>query len=195
MSTGHGFGPRHKVAIPRLPLEAMPPRLAQALASRVERLGYLGEFFQCAASQPDALLAFIEYTDASKNGLDERIIELIALTMASITKNEYERNQHERLAVRLGLGRQWVDDVERLVPSKLDARDEQVVQEFLLAAVPTMGRGDQQAFTAVVECLGAQAAVAVLLVAGRYLLHALVVNTLALSPPVPSIFEDGFDGD
>jgi hypothetical protein len=33
-----------------------------------------------------------------------------------------------------------------------------------------------------------------MLLAGRYLAHALVVNTLDLAPPVPSIFEDDFDG-
>ena len=33
-----------------------------------------------------------------------------------------------------------------------------------------------------------------LMVIGRYVTHALIVNTLALKPPVPSIFEDGFTG-
>lgn len=173
----------------------MPKRLAQALTPRVERLGYLGEFFQCVANQPDALLAFMEYTETAKDALDERIVELIALTMASLTRNEYERNQHERLAVRLALGRQWVDDVERLAPGELEAHDERVVQEFLLAAIPAMGRCEEQLFADVLESLGAEGAIAVLLVAGRYLVHALIVNSLRLSAPVPSIFEDGFDGD
>jgi alkylhydroperoxidase family enzyme len=195
LSTPQDLGPKPDTSIPRLTLEDMPPQLARALTPRVERLGYLGEFFQCVAHQPDALLSFVEYTEAAKSGLEERIVELIALTVASLTKNDYERNQHERLAVRLGLGRAWVEAVERLVPDELDADDERVVQAYLLEAVPTNGHCDRPVFAEVVHRLGSPAAVAVMLVAGRYLMHALTVNTLALHAPVPSIFEDGFDGD
>jgi hypothetical protein len=41
---------------------------------------------------------------------------------------------------------------------------------------------------AVIDALGAAAAMAVLLVVGRYVTHSLVVNALALQPPVASIF-------
>lgn len=34
------------------------------------------------------------------------------------------------------------------------------------------------------------AAVAILLLTGRYVTHSLIVNTLHLTPPVPSIFEE-----
>jgi Carboxymuconolactone decarboxylase family len=193
MTTG-GTDPVRDPTIPRISFEALPDALAQALAPRVERLGYLGEFFQCAANQPDALLAFMEYTEAATSALDDRTVQLIALTVASVTENAYERNQHERLSVRLGFGREWVRDVERLEPSTLAAPEEQVVQSFLLDAVPALGRSDQRKFRDLVECVGPSAALGVLLVAGRYLIHGLVVNTLALAPPVPSIFEDGFDG-
>ena len=47
-------------------MEQMDPRLREALAARVARLGYLGEFFKCAALQPDSLLAFMQLTDALK---------------------------------------------------------------------------------------------------------------------------------
>jgi alkylhydroperoxidase family enzyme len=179
--------------ITRLDLDDMRPDLAEALRPRVERLGYLGEFFRVAAHQPDALLAFYRYTDVSKQGLDKRYVELIALTVAAATGNAYERNQHERLSVRLDLGRDWVAEVERLAPevAELDPA-ERVVQRYVLAAIADHGRGSPALFEAVVTALGAAPAVAVLLVVGRYLLHGLVVNTLALAPPVPSIFEDGF---
>ena len=48
--------------IPRLDMDDLPPALAEALRPRVERLGYLGEFFRCAAHAPDALLAFDVFT-------------------------------------------------------------------------------------------------------------------------------------
>ncbi len=35
----------------------LDPALREVLRARVERLGYLGEFFQCAAHQPAALVS------------------------------------------------------------------------------------------------------------------------------------------
>jgi hypothetical protein len=179
--------------IPRVALHEMAPELRAALEARVERLGYLGEFFQCAANVPEALLHFVRFTDAAKEPLDDRIVELVAITLAVLTQNPYELHQHERLAVRLGLERGWVQEVERLEPECLDG-PEQLVQRYLLTAIPTHGRGAAGALEALVEGFGPDGAVAVMLLAGRYLAHALVVNTLDLAPPVPSIFQDDFDG-
>jgi hypothetical protein len=161
---------------------------------RVERLGYLGEFFQCAANVPESLLHFVRFTESAKGPLDDRIVELVAITAAALTQNAYELHQHERLAIRLGFERQWVQDVERLEPENLADEQEKIVQRYLLAAVPTQGRAAADDLHAVVDALGPQAAVAIMLLAGRYVAHALVVNSLDLAPPVPSIFEDGFDG-
>ncbi len=184
--------------IPRLAYEDLPPGLAEALRPRVERLGYLGEFFRVAAHQPRALEAFVDFTEAAKEGLPKRLVETVALTCAVRLGNAYERNQHERLSVRLGFGRDWVAAVERLAPdtAPLLEPEERAVQRYLLAALDSHGHGEaaQDGFADLVMCLGHAHAVAVLLVAGRYLVHALVVNTLALAPPVPSIFEDGFAG-
>ena len=94
--------------IPRLEFEDLDPDLAKVLEPRVERLGYLGEFFKCTAHQPAALLSFNEFTENSKKGLPKRLVELIALSISTKIGNDYERNQHERLSVRLGFGREWV---------------------------------------------------------------------------------------
>src|SRR5690242_16685150 len=77
--------------LPRIPLEEMDIELAEYLGPRVTRLGYLGEFFQCAAHQPRALLAFQAYTDAAKSGLSDRLTETVALTAAQVMGNRYER--------------------------------------------------------------------------------------------------------
>ena len=37
------------LSIPRLSPEELPPELAAMLRPRIERLGYLGEFFKCVA--------------------------------------------------------------------------------------------------------------------------------------------------
>jgi alkylhydroperoxidase family enzyme len=179
-------------SIPRLGLEAIDPALSARLKPRVERLGYLGEFFQCAAHAPAALDAFIGFTEAAKHGLPENVVELIALTAATRLGNQYERNQHERLSIRLGLGRDWVAGVERCRPDEL-TRAEATVQRYVLRALESCGRGAKAELDAMVGELGPEQAVAVMMVLGRYLVHALFVNSLELEPPVPSIFEDGFE--
>jgi alkylhydroperoxidase family enzyme len=184
-------------AIPRLDLADMEPRLARALAPRVERLRYLGEFFRCMGHQPDALLGFIAFTESAKAGLDKKSVETIALTVATMKGNAYERNQHERLAVRLGFGRDWVRDVEALdpdAPSSLGA-SERRLQRFVIDTVKNEGHDVGPALDALVAEHGHEQAVAILMVIARYTTHALLVASLGLGPPVPSIFEDGFDSD
>lgn len=181
-------------SIPRIAFEALPPRVRSLLASKVERLGYLGEFFAATAHQGDALAAFQEFTDASKGALDMRIVELIALTVATRSGVAYEKNQHERLSVRLGYGRDWVADVERLAPAEatLLTEDERLVQAFVLHAMATGGHGVAPQLDALAERMGPEDAVAVLFVLARYYAHALMVGCLGIGAPVPSIFEDGF---
>lgn len=180
--------------IPRLALADMPSELAAKLRSRVERLGYLGEFFACAAHQPAALAGFVDFTEALKHALPDRLLQLCALSVAGELGNDYERNQHERLALRLGLSRAWIAAVNARDPeaqSELDAT-EIAVQRLALAAVRSGGRGTSTLVEAVVDGIGAAASVGVLLVIARYAAHALVVNALEIRPPVPSIFDDGF---
>lgn len=180
--------------IPRIPFDQLPQGLSAALESRVNRLGYLGEFFQYTAHQPDALLSFIDYTAHSKESLPENLVEIIALTVACDRSNEYERNQHERLCIRLGFSRDWVLAVEKLDPEKQEilAPQEQRLQRFILESLQNDGHGVSNKLDALASELGPDAAIAVLMVIGRYLTHSLIVNSLELTPPVPSVFEDGF---
>src|SRR5512143_1851057 len=103
--------------IPRLDMDQLPPPLAAALRPRVERLGYLGEFFQCAANVPDALLAFQQLTEALKAALPDRVTEVVALTVATRLGNDYERYQHERLCRTLGFDDGWIRAVEYGAPT------------------------------------------------------------------------------
>jgi len=177
-------------------MEQLEPRLRQALAGRLARLGYLGEFFKCAALQPDSLLAFMQLTDALKNALPDRLTELVALTVTTATGNEYERNQHERLCERLGYDRSWTAAVTSRGsgPSPLSP-DEQAIQRLTLSALGTNGRGLSRELAEVVEAIGPAQAMAILMLIGRHWMHSLIVNALGLNPPVPSIFaEDGVVG-
>jgi hypothetical protein len=182
--------------LPRLELTELEPSLAAYLAPRVKRLGYFGEFFKCSGHKPRALMAFMQFTEASKEGLPDRLTELIALTVAGWMDNAYERNQHERLAVRLGFGRAWVAGVNQLAPEDRPelTPDERSLQRLLLTILESKGKRAGALFEEAVQRFGAEQAVGMLMVAGRYIIHSIIVNSLDLAPPVPSIFEDGFDG-
>lgn len=180
--------------IPRLQIPDFAPDLAQYLTPRVERLGYLGELFQVAGHAPDVLLSFMRFTDALKAALPDNLAETAVLTTATLMQNAYERNQHERLCVRTGLSRDWIRDVERLQPDapSLLSDDERAVQRYAMAAVDTRGLQAQAPFDEVARRLPPSQAVALAMLIGRYVTHALMVNTLRLAPPVPSIWDDGF---
>lgn len=178
--------------IPRLQMEQFPPDLAASLQAKVQRLKYLGEFFQCMAHQPKALLSFNTLTEDLKHALPDNVTELVALTVAGLMQNHYERHQHERLSVKLGFDREWVREVNALAPprAKRMRDEERVVQGFVMAVISRRGQGVEQEFDAVVNAVGTQHAVAIVMLIGRYVMHALIANALALKPPVPSIFEE-----
>jgi alkylhydroperoxidase family enzyme len=187
-------GQRYMNDIPRLTLEELEPELAAALKPRVARLGYLGEFFTCLGHQPTPLLAFVDFTESAQAALDKRSVEIIALTVSTRKNNDYERNQHERLSMRLGLGREWISQVEALRPDNahLLSDSEKELQRFVLAATEERRAESQALFGTLVAARGNAAAVAILMVIGRYTAHALMVMALGIAPPVPSIYEDGF---
>lgn len=180
-----------RMGIPRLGLDDMDAELAAMLRPRVERLGYLGEFFQCAANSPEPLKHFYRLTESLKKALPDRLTEVVALTVASKAENKYERVQHERLSLKLGFGEPWVRDVFRLNPktesSLSDA--ERSVQALTLAVLANHGRGVRTELEAVVGAIGPEQAVAILILIGRYVTHAQIVNALELEPPVASPLE------
>ena len=176
--------------IPRITMNDMPPALAEMLRPKVERLGYLGEFFQCAANQPDALMSFMKLTDGLKEALPDNVTEIVALTVSNRMSNVYERRQHERLSLKFGFGEQWLRDVLSLGESSGSMKpEERLVQQLVLAVLKTNGHDAGGELDRVVEAIGAKQAIAVLLLIGRYITHALLVNTLKLAPPVPSPLE------
>ena len=179
------------MGIPRLGLDQMDAELAAMLRPRVERLGYLGEFFQCAANSPDPLKHFYRLTESLKKALPDRLTEVVALTVAAEARNNYERVQHERLSLKLGFGEAWVRDVLRREPgvkhSLSDA--ERAVQVLTLAVLKNYGRGVRAELEAVVAAVGPEQGIAVLILIGRYVTHAQIVNALDLEPPVASPLE------
>jgi alkylhydroperoxidase family enzyme len=171
--------------IPRLSAAEMPPALVSFLRPRMERLGYLGEFFQCTAHQPEALLSFLEFTEHLKHALPNNLMEVVALSIATLMENNYERIQHERLSRALGFSEAWIREVLDLTSEShlMLTEQEQFVRQLVIAVVRSGGRNAAPEFEAVTEAIGPAQSIAVLMLIGRYMSHALIVNTLNLAPP------------
>jgi hypothetical protein len=188
-------------ALRPIEFEDLDPALRDALRPRYERLGYLGDFFRLMAHQPAALLHFDRFTEETKRALGPARAEVVALTAATRLGNDYERHQHEQLAIALGRSTCWVADVERLAPdrpgSALDDA-ERAIQSFVLASIDTLvpplaadrATASADALGRVVEIVGDADAAAVAMLAARFVGHALVSRACTLAPPVPSIFAD-----
>jgi len=174
--------------IPKLSYAELEPALAEVLRPKVERLGYLGEFFQCAAHQPRALTSFHRLTEDLKEALPDNLTEVVALSVAASVGNAYERVQHERLALKLGFAETWVREVVSLKAERGGelSEAERLTQKLALAVVERRGHDTTDELEAVVKTIGHEQAVGVLLLIGRYVMHALIVNCLALEPPVSS---------
>src|SRR6266850_8073817 len=178
-------------SIPRLSITDLDPDLAELLRPKVERLNYLGEFFQCTGHQPRALISFYTLTEDLKEALPDNLTELVALTIATRLNNAYERVQHERLSLKLGFSEAWLREVTSLVTTREGnlSETEIVVQKLALAVVERGGQDTGMELEEVVKAIGHEQGVAVLMLIGRYVMHAMIANSLALKPPVSSPLE------
>lgn len=176
--------------IERLEFDSLDPALQESLRPRVERLGYLGEYFKVAGHQPKAALLSIALTEALKVPFDQQLVEVVALTQAAYVGNAYERVQHERLALTLGYPKEWIAEVIALQPraARSLSSDHAAVQEFVLAMLSTWGRNAQRELAAVVAALGSDRAVALQMLVAKYAADSLFMNVNELQPNVPSIF-------
>jgi alkylhydroperoxidase family enzyme len=179
-------------SIPRLPHDALDAPLKELLKPTVDRLGYLGEFFQVAAHVPNAIPAFMQYTGAVKAPLSDAQNEVLALTVCGMLEADYERIQHERLSRRLGFPLDWIAAACGRAGASVSQlkEDERALQALAQAAVASHGLRCKDELDAVVRLLGPQKGVAALLQVSRFMGIALLCNALSLSLPVPSIFEE-----
>lgn len=189
-----GIGPD---LIPRIEFEDFAHDLKESLRPKVERLGYCGEIWQIGANVPQSMFQFCELTEALKDEIDMKYVELVALTAAGVMGNSYEKNQHERLANSLEFGRDWIAQVNELQaePGRHMTDAECAVQKFAMAAIYRRGHDCQELFKEVIEAVGPEQATGILLSVGRCVMHAIFRNTLGLEPPVASLFEDAKGGE
>ena len=177
--------------IPRLSMRELDPDLAKLLRPKVDRLNYLGEFFQCTGHQPRALIAFHTLTEDLKKALPDNLTEVVALSIATKMNNAYERVQHERLSLKLGLSEAWICEVNSLSSKREGtlSETEVVVQKLALAVVERGGHNTAGELEAVVKAIGHEQGIAVLMLIGRYVMHGMIANSLGLKPPVSSPLE------
>src|SRR5437667_4314263 len=142
--------------IPRLSFSELDPQLAGLLRPKVERLNYLGEFFQCTGHQPQALISFYTLTEDLKKALPDNLTELVALTVAVKMNNPYERVQHERLALKLGFSEGWVRAVISLKPEGGGqlSQTELLVQQLVLAVLERNGHDTEAELEEVIKAVG-----------------------------------------
>lgn len=174
-------------AVPRISFEDLPSDLRDLLSARVERLGYLGEFFQVAAHQREALAHFVGFTEALKDELPSRLVEIVALTVAGETGNAYERVQHERLALANGMPAR---DIASILSGEVDSdrfdETDRLASRLARNAVRRAGRGSGEDVARLTELHGAALAVGLVLLTGRYVAHSAAANAWELDPPATS---------
>ena len=181
-----------KDSIPRLSHDDLDASLKELLKPTVDRLGYLGEFFQVAGHVPNAVPAFMQYTGAVKAPLADAHNEVLALAVCGMLEADYERIQHERLARRQGFTLDWIAAASGRPGASVShlKEDERALQALAQAVVTSQGLRCKPELEAVVRLLGPQKAVAALLQISRFAGIALLCNALSLSLPVPSVFDE-----
>jgi hypothetical protein len=173
-------------AVPAVAYEDLPEPLRSELAPRVRRLGYLGAFFSVLGHQPEALRDFHRFTEDLKAAVPANLAEIVALTVATLLENEYERVQHVRLATVQGHGPVWIAEASAGAGSVELSPEELAVRDLARHLVDRRGQDARIRLDAVVERLGPRLAVGVVLLVARYVAHAHVANAFELVSPVES---------
>lgn len=178
--------------VPRIEFEDIESGLKELFRPRVERLGYLGEFFKVMSACPETMKGFFTITESLKKELPDNLSQLVSVALSSRLGNRYEQYQNERLSLKLGLTEDWVRSALGPVddPKSVLSPEEKAVQKYAIAAGQGIGRGVEDEFKALVEAIGPRKAIAVMWLVGRTITHAMISNTLHLASPVTSIFEN-----
>jgi hypothetical protein len=173
-----------------LALEDVDSKLRETLQPTVDRLGYFGEFFQYSAHAPAVLNGFMQYSGALRTALPDDLNEVIALTVCTHLGLAYERIQHERLSVKLGLDPAWIATLVGRSGGMALTPAQQAVRALSLAVVTNKIDEARAAMARVVSQAGEAVAVAALFQATRFAAVCTIGRLFDLQLPVTSIFED-----
>lgn len=174
----------------RLTLDDIEASLRADLEPTVARLGYFGEFFQVFSAVPGAVQGFMAYTKAVKSPLADSENEVLALAVCTALGDSYERIQHERLSLKLGLDLNWIAAAEGRDGADMSLlnSNETALRTLALAVLTQFGKECQHHIADAAAVIGPQKTVAALLQITRFMSIATLCNALALSLPVHSVF-------
>lgn len=177
--------------IRHLSFDEIDPDLQTALGPTVDRLGYFGEMFQVLAHVPKGLQTFMQYTGAVKDPLPFNLNEVCALTVCTDLGADYERIQHERLALKTGMSREWIGELTGAMAPSVSSLsdDEKAVRDLARAVAARGGRDCAAELSAVAARIGDVQAVAAVLQITRFMTISALVHTFEATLPVPSIFD------
>lgn len=170
--------------------EETSPEVVEVLGAKVARLGYLGGFFAGLGHAPRAVAAFERFTSATRSQLSEPVAETIALTIAGLASNDYERVQHERLARSKGYDDAWIGAVHAGPTAIVDPL-QRAAAELASAMWHRDAAVARAAVTALVNLEGPATAAASLLLCGRFLAHSDISAVLDLRDPTSEEDNDG----
>jgi hypothetical protein len=89
------------------------------------------------------------------------------------------------------LSEAWIREVTSLLSERGGnlSESEIIVQKLTLAVIERGGHDTGAELEDVVKAMGHEQSIAVLMLIGRYVMHAMIANSLALKPPVSSPLE------
>ena len=133
----------------------------------------------------------MDYTKAVKAPLSDAGNEVLALSVCALLNADYERIQHERLSLKLGLTREWVAAAVGRSGANMTllGPTETALRQLALAMVTRQGRDCSAEIVTVAHLLDATQTVAALLQITRFITIAHLCNALTLTLPVASIFD------
>jgi 4-carboxymuconolactone decarboxylase len=162
---------------PPLSAEAMSPAQQAFVDTVVSARGGIGGPYDPLVRVPDLGARVLAVGDAIRfaSPLPDRLLELAIITTASHWRARYCWTAHAGLALQHGVSEDTVAALARGDEPTALAPDEQVVHAFSRALVAT-GAVPDDVFDAAVECVGEEAAVALVSTVGFYSLISFLLN-------------------
>ena len=164
--------------IPYAKLEDSPQKIQAFFAKMQANTGGVGNLFRMAAHSPATVREFTRYGDRLlfKAEFDDRFRELCIILVSHLCKSRYEWAHHVPIALRTGITREQLEQIENWRDSELFSEQEKVILAFTEEVVNN-NRPSPETFTAAAEFLDNTSLVELTLSIGHWSMVAKVLNT------------------
>lgn len=142
--------------------------------------------FRAMAQNLPILQSYMRYGSTlwRESGLDERMVELGILAVARARRSEYEWQQHVELGTEAGVMMEEIRAIGRDDYGAFDGDDRAVIEYARAVALEEV---DDATFEALTAQFDARTAVGLTLLAGHYVMTALMLDALAISTESPFV--------